>query len=107
MRAAFSEIGFSNVEAQLFAQVWHVDSAAQMLEAIRGGTVRARALLTAQSDAAIKGVCLFIEEAISDMANDAGGFDVPLPAILGSGAKSAGNLALLRARIDREPSGVY
>ena len=71
------------------------------------GTVRARALLTAQSDAAIKGVCRFIEEAISYMANDAGRFDVPLPAVLGSGAKSAGNLARLRAHIDRGPSGVY
>jgi hypothetical protein len=107
MRVALSEIGFSNVEAQLFAQVWHVDSAAQILEAICGGTVRAQALLTAQSDAAIKGVCRFIEEAISDMANDAGGFEMPLPAVLGSGAKSAGNLARLRAHIDRGPSGVY
>ncbi len=88
MRAALSEIGFSNVEAQLFSQQWQVDSAAQILEAIREGTVRARALLAAQSDAAVDGIHSFIEDAISNMGNAVGGFDIPLPAVIGSGTKS-------------------
>ena len=87
MEAALSEIGFSNVEAQLFSQQWHVDSATQILEAISAGTVRASALFAAQSDAAVSGIHSFIEEAISSMVNPARGYDIPLPAIIGSGAK--------------------
>ena len=88
MRAALTEIGFSNVETELFEQRWHVDSAAQILAAIRTGTVRARALLAAQSDAAVNGIHSYINDTISNMVNAAGGFDVPLPAVIGSGEKS-------------------
>jgi len=88
MRSALSEIGFSDVGAELFEQYWHVENAAQILSAIRTGTVRARALLAAQSDSAIEGIHRFLEETISGMGNASGGFDVPLPAIIGSGAKS-------------------
>ncbi len=88
MRAALSEIEFSTVDAVLFEQYWHVENAAQILSAIRTGTVRARALLAAQSDAAVNGIHQFLEKTISSMGSEAGGFDVPLPAIIGSGTKS-------------------
>lgn len=88
MEAALAEIGFSDVEAVLSDQVWHVGSVEEILAALRTGTVRARALLAAQSDAAIIGIQQFLEETISSMGNAAAGFDVPLPAIIGSGAKS-------------------
>ena len=65
-----------------------MNNAAQILDALRTGTVRARALLTAQSDAAIGGIHQFLDETISSMGNVAEGFDVPLPAIIGSGAKA-------------------
>lgn len=88
MDSAFREIGFLDVRATPFEQYWRVNSATDLLDAIRNGTVRANALLAAQSDTAIDGILQFLGEAISGMANDHGSFDVPLPAIIGSGAKS-------------------
>lgn len=87
MRAALTEVGFSKLETALFDQRWHVESVAQMLDAMRCGTVRARALLAAQSEVAAKGIRQFLNDALSGMSNAAGGFDVPLPAFIGSGAK--------------------
>jgi ubiquinone/menaquinone biosynthesis C-methylase UbiE len=88
MRAALVEIGLSNIESALFDQRWQVGSATQMLNAMRRGTVRASALLAAQTEAATKKIHQFLEETLNDLSNPGGGFDVPLPAIIGSGAKS-------------------
>jgi ubiquinone/menaquinone biosynthesis C-methylase UbiE len=87
MRGALTEIGFSHVETAFVDQRWRVQSATQILEAMRSGTVRARAVLAAQSEAATTDIRQFIEKTLTDLANPAGGFDVPLPALIGSGAK--------------------
>jgi SAM-dependent methyltransferase len=87
MRAALTETGFSNVETAFVDQRWHVQSATQILDAMRHGTVRARAVLAAQSEAATTGIRQFIEKTLTDLVNPAGGFDVPLPALIGSGTK--------------------
>lgn len=87
MRAALSEIGFAKLDVRFFDQRWHVDSAMQVIDAIRNGTVRARAVLAAQSEAAMVGIVKFFEQTLDGMKNAAGGFDVPLPALIGSGAK--------------------
>jgi ubiquinone/menaquinone biosynthesis C-methylase UbiE len=87
MCAALSEIGFTNVSASAFDQKWHVKSATQLLDAIRNGTVRARALMAAQTDAAMVGICQFFEQALDAMGSPDKGYDVPLPAIIGSGTK--------------------
>lgn len=87
MRVALSEIGFSTIETTFVDQRWHLGSAAQMLEAMRSGTVRARALLAAQNDVATAAIRQFLEKALADLPGAAGGFDVPLPALVGSGAK--------------------
>lgn len=89
MRAALYDVGLSEIDTLLFPQYWHVEGASQFLEAIREGTVRARSLLVAQAEDALKGIFDFLEESISPMKNETGGFNVPLPAIIGSGAKSA------------------
>ena len=88
MRTALTEIGFSDVKTVSFEQYWHVKSGAHILHAMRTGSVRARALLAAQSDAAAKGIKKFLEDTLCSMPSPAGGFDVPLPAIIGSGTKS-------------------
>ena len=89
MRAALSDVGLSEIDALLFQQFWHIDGASQFLEAMRKGTVRARSLLIAQTEDALKDIQDFLEENISPMKNETGGFDLPLPAIIGSGVKSA------------------
>jgi len=87
MAGALGEAGFLDVKATSFEQYWRMNSAADLLDGIRKGTVRANALLSAQSDDAINGMLRHIEESISAMANSEGSFDIPLPAIIGSGSK--------------------
>lgn len=87
MRAALAEIGLSRIETEFFDQRWHVQSADQILDAMRNGTVRARAVLAAQSEAAMVNIRQFLQDALATMRNPAGGSDVPLPALIGSGTK--------------------
>ena len=87
MVAALKEVGLSDVKATFVDQRWHVGSAAQMLEAMRTGTVRARALLGAQSKEASDRIEQFLNNCLSGMKSTGGGFDVPLPALVGSGTK--------------------
>ncbi len=87
MMAALREVGLSGVEAIFVDQRWHVESAAQMLAAMRTGTVRARALLGAQTESALAKIEKFLDDSLSGMKRPGGGFDVPLPALIGSGRK--------------------
>ena len=87
MRAALAEIGLTKLETALVDQRWNVKSASQYMDAMRGGTVRARAVLAGQTEAATIEIRGFFEQTLAGMANPDGGFDVPLPALVGSGAK--------------------
>jgi len=87
MVAALKEVGLSNIETTFVDQRWHVGSAAGMLEAMRTGTVRARALLGAQNASALAKIQRFLDDTLSGMKRTDGGFDVPLPALIGSGTK--------------------
>jgi SAM-dependent methyltransferase len=87
MRAALSAVGLRSVQTALIDQRWHVDSAAHYMKAMRGGTVRASAVLSAQSEAATAEILRFFETTLAAFANRSGGFDVPLPALVGSGEK--------------------
>jgi len=88
MRAALSDIGFTDVQTKFVEQYWRVKSGAQILDAMASGTVRARALLAAQDAAATEKIRGFFEQTLAGLGNaDADGFRVPLPALVGSGAK--------------------
>ena len=87
MVAALKEVGLLNIETTFVDQRWHVGSAAGMLEAMRTGTVRARALLGAQNESALAKIQRFLDDTLSGMKRTDGGFDVPLPALIGSGTK--------------------
>jgi len=87
MTAALTELGFVEVEAEPFAQTWHVRSTGEVLDTIQSGTVRARALLAAQSEAAMPLIRRWFDETVSTMGRPDNGYDVPMPAIIGSGAK--------------------
>lgn len=88
MRNALTEIGFAQVDAIQFPQEWQVKSGQQMLEAVYEGTVRTRALLAAQTSVVIAKIVAALDEAIAGMRRAEGGFDVPAPAVIGSGAKT-------------------
>lgn len=88
MRAALAGVGLSRLETKWVDQRWNVKSAGAYMDAIRGGTVRAGAVLKGQSEAATVRILGFFEQALAGMANQDGGFDIPLPALVGSGAKA-------------------
>ena len=89
MRAALTKTGFTDVEAYSFHQDWRVADAARYIDAIRTGTVRARAVLAAQSGSAEAGVSSYIEEYLVRFRAPTGGLIVPMPAIIGSGTRAA------------------
>jgi SAM-dependent methyltransferase len=86
MQAALVEVGLIQVEAEAFAPIWHLDDASQAIDIILMGTVRASALLAAQSDTAATAIRHFLEEALNEFSNASGGLEVPLPVVIGNGA---------------------
>jgi SAM-dependent methyltransferase len=89
MLAALAEAGFADAEAYSFHQDWHVANADRYIESILIGTVRARAVLAAQSGAAADGVRSYIADYLTRFRAPTGELVVPMPAIIGSGARRA------------------
>ena len=87
MRAALAEAGFADAAATSFHQDWHVANTDRYIESILTGTVRARAVLAAQSGAAASGVRSYIADYLTRFRVPAGELVVPMPAIIGSGAR--------------------
>ena len=81
------EFGFTGVKAHSFHQDWHVASADRYIESILAGTVRARAVLAAQSGAASDGVRSYIADYLTRFRAPTGQLIVPMPAVIGSGAR--------------------
>ena len=89
MLAALADVGFVDTEAHSFDQDWHVAHADRYVESILTGTVRARAVLAAQSGAAADGVRSYIADYLTRFRAPGGELVVPMPAIIGSGARRA------------------
>jgi SAM-dependent methyltransferase len=89
MQAALTEVGFAEATANSFHQDWHLPNANRYIESILAGTVRARAVLAAQSSAAAVGLRAYIADYLTRFQVPAGELVVPMPAIIGSGARPA------------------
>jgi ubiquinone/menaquinone biosynthesis C-methylase UbiE len=87
MTAALRETGFADAGAQFLKQDWPVRSGEQIMQAVLKGAVRSRALLSAQSVAEKQAIAKFFEKTLSGLSMSGENFLVPLPAIVGSGAK--------------------
>jgi SAM-dependent methyltransferase len=87
MLAALAEASFADAAAFSFHQDWRVANADRYIESILTGTVRARAVLAAQSGAAAAGVRSYIADYLTRFRSPAGELVVPMPAIIGSGAR--------------------
>ena len=87
MVTALSEVGFTDSAAYSFSQDWRVANADRYIESILSGTVRARAALASQSDAAATGVRSYIAEYLNRFRTPTGELAVPMPAIIGSGMR--------------------
>ena len=88
MRSALNEAGFSDVSAFSFGQEWRLAGAEQYIDAILSGTVRARAVLAAQSRDAAVGVRAYITDYLARFSAANGELLVPMPAIIGSGVRA-------------------
>jgi ubiquinone/menaquinone biosynthesis C-methylase UbiE len=89
MRAALIEAGFADAAAHSFQQDWRVANTDRYIESILTGTVRAGAVLAAQSGAAADGVRSYIDDYLTRFRAPTGELVVPMPAIVGSGARSS------------------
>jgi SAM-dependent methyltransferase len=87
MRNTLREIGFAKAEAALFPQFWRLKSAQELLDAVHEGTVRTRAVLAAQTPEVVANITAYIEAGIAPVRSGDAGFNVPMPAIIGSGRK--------------------
>jgi len=87
MTEALRETGLTDVKAQFLEQDWPVRSGDQIMQAVLTGAVRSRAVLSAQSDAEKKAIREFFEKTLSGLPRSGANYLVPLPAIIGSGAK--------------------
>lgn len=87
MQAGLTEAGFVDVVAQSLSQNWHVASADRYIESILSGTVRARAVLAAQTGTSAAGVRSYIADYLARFKGSNDGLTVPMPAIIGSGSR--------------------
>lgn len=87
LEAALSETGFVDVRASTFAQDWRLARPGDLLDAILNGTVRAKALLEAQDARAFTAIKAAVEAGMARFARGAAGYAVPMPAVIGSGAR--------------------
>jgi SAM-dependent methyltransferase len=87
MEATLIEAGFTDVCAESFDQSWQVRDANGYVAAILGGTVRARAVLAAQTGSALANVHAYIAQYLTRFAASDGTLIVPMPAVIGSGTR--------------------
>ena len=87
MGTALIEAGFTDVHAESFDQSWQVCDANGYVAAILNGTVRARAVLAAQTGLALANVHAYIAQYLTRFAATDGTLIVPMPAIIGSGTR--------------------
>ena len=90
MRKSLAGIGFSAADAMLFPQHWRLKSAEQLVDAVRDGTVRTRAVLAAQTPEIIAKITAYVDAGLAEVASGDASYNVPMPAIIGSGSKPMG-----------------
>jgi SAM-dependent methyltransferase len=85
--AALAETGFRDVKARVVRQDWRLERAGDLVPAIMEGSVRARALLRGQEPRDLAEIKAAVEEGLAPFAARGGEYRVPMPAIVGNGAK--------------------
>ena len=80
--AGLTETGFRSVP-----QTWHLARPQEMVPAFREGTVRTQALFAAQTERAQVAITKAVEEALARFRARPGGYEVPMPALVGWGSR--------------------
>ena len=87
MKAALAQAEFSDVAAITVAQMLLLETAAGLVNLPLQGGVRIRALLLEQDSAALSAINAAVAEGMDQLFRKEDRFQVPMPAILGSGVK--------------------
>ncbi len=87
MTAALQAVGLHDITVQGLEQTWEFDEPLGLVRAVMEGAVRARGLLLAQTDAARNAIDAAVSEGMDRFRSDKGGYRVPMPAVVGAGAK--------------------
>lgn len=87
LEQALEETGFRDVATTAAPQTWHVGGPGEMITALIEGTVRTRALYLAQKDSARAAIEEALAEGISRFPRLGDSYAVPMPALIGSGAR--------------------
>jgi len=87
MKGALAQTGFIDVDAVTVPLTLRLEHATSFIETVLQGTVRAKALLLAQSDTALSAINAATAQAIDRLFRAEDSFRVPMPAIVGSGVK--------------------
>jgi ubiquinone/menaquinone biosynthesis C-methylase UbiE len=88
LKATLARADFVDVNATAIPLVLPLDRATGLMDAVLKGTVRARALLLAQDDAALTAIRTAVTQEVARLFESEDGFRVPMPAIVGSGRKA-------------------
>jgi SAM-dependent methyltransferase len=87
LKGALTQTGFTDVSATGMQLTLPLEQPTAFIDAVLNGTVRAKALLLAQDDAALSNIRTAVTQAVDRLFRTEHGFRVPMPAIVGSGAK--------------------
>jgi len=100
MLAALAEAAFADAEAHSFHQDWYVANADRYIESILTGTVRAGAVLAAQSGAAADGVRSYIADYLTRFRAPTGELVVPMRRSLAAAGAACLNFRRWRLKAD-------
>jgi len=87
LRAALAESGLVDLETSLVPQAWRFAAPGDFLDAMLEGAVRAKALLEAQDASALAAIRSMVADGTARFPRGRDGYEVPMPALVGSGAK--------------------
>jgi SAM-dependent methyltransferase len=85
-RATLQRAGFADVRIRTLPLTWRLESPEAVFEAVSRGGVRTAALLRAQSADALDAIRADVARGVETYAK-AGAFEIPMPAVLGSGVR--------------------
>jgi SAM-dependent methyltransferase len=85
--------GFTGVSVTTVPQTWTVHAPDEVFTAVRDGTVRAAAVLRRQDPAVIDRIRAAVGAGVTAFADGRGGYRIPMPAVLATGAKPPAGVA--------------
>jgi len=87
MTMALRETGFRDIAVHYVDQTWELNDSMGIVSAVSEGAVRVRGLLEAQTEAARNAISEAVKAGMSQFASADHRYRVPMPALIGAGAK--------------------